>query len=152
MMSALATLSAQGGGFGSGMGWNDNLNLTSDQIKQIEAFHSDFRKSQIEARREIKNLRLNLQELLRSEHPDQGAIDEVLAKIEKKETSMEQLRVDHHWMIRDLLTDQQKSLFDQHSFERGMGHHGRNDFKGHMGGKGSSGMGNGHGEDHMNGM
>ena len=50
MLMLIGGLAAQPGGFGRGMGWNDELNLTSDQIKQIEAYRADFRKQQIDLR------------------------------------------------------------------------------------------------------
>ncbi len=120
MLILISGLAAQGTGFSRGMGWNDDLNLTSEQIKQIEEYRVEFRKQQIDLRADLQKLRLELQVLLKADNPDQKAIDKQLEKIQVKELAMEKLRVAHHLQVRELLTDEQKVLFDQHSFGRGM--------------------------------
>lgn len=126
LLVLMAGLSAQGrGGFGRGIGWNDDLNLTTEQIKQIDGFRTDFRKAQIDVRADMQKLRLELKELMQVDNPNQKAIDAQLEKIQDKELALEKLRVRHQLEVRSLLTDEQKVLFDQHSFDRGRGHSGK---------------------------
>lgn len=123
MLILIGGLIAQPGGFGPGMGlsWNDELNLTTDQIKQIEQFRNEFLKEQIDLRAAMQKMRIDLQELLRADDPDQKAINSLLDEIQDKELTMNKLRVAHHLQVRELLTDEQKALFDQHSLRRERG-------------------------------
>ena len=75
MLILVTGLFGQGrSGFGRELGWNDDLNLTSEQIKQIDSYRTDFRKTQIDLRADIQKMRLDLQDLLRSDDPNQKAI------------------------------------------------------------------------------
>ena len=133
MLILVTGLFGQGrSGFGREMGWNDDLNLTSEQIKQIDSYRTDFRKTQIDLRADIQKMRLDMQDLLRTDDPNQKAINSQLEKIQAKELAMDKSRIEHHLQVRELLTDDQKALFDQHSLNRGMGHQG----KGRMDGRG----------------
>ncbi|NQU27876.1 MAG: Spy/CpxP family protein refolding chaperone [Candidatus Marinimicrobia bacterium] len=148
MLILITSVFGQGrGGFGRELGWNDDLNLTSEQIKKIDSYRTDFRKEQIDLRADIQKMRLDLQDLLRTDEPNQKAINNQLEKIQAKELAMEKLRVEHHLQVRELLTDEQKTLFDQHSLNRGMGRHGKGRMDGRGDRDGSGGRGNdrGHG-------
>ncbi|NQT96170.1 MAG: Spy/CpxP family protein refolding chaperone [Candidatus Marinimicrobia bacterium] len=146
LLVLMTGLSAQGrGGFGPGFGWNDDLNLTTEQIKQIDGFRTDFRKNQIDVRADMQKLRLELKELMQVDDPNQKAIDSQLKKIQDKELALEKLRVAHQLEVRAILTDDQKVLFDQHSFGKGMGRHHKGNRGGDRDGRGPGSGGNKHG-------
>ena len=146
LLVLMTGLSAQGrGGFGRGIGWNDDLNLTTEQIKQIDGFRTDFRKAQIDVRADMQKLRLELKELMQVDNPNQKVIDAQLENIQDQELAMEKLRVAHQLDVRALLTDEQKVLFDQHSFGQGMGRHHKGNRSGDQDGRGLGGGRNKHG-------
>ncbi|MFH1850753.1 MAG: Spy/CpxP family protein refolding chaperone [Candidatus Neomarinimicrobiota bacterium] len=139
LMTALASAQMRGH-HDPGMGWDPELNLTTEQIKQIDQFRSGFQKDRIDLQADVAKLRIELRELTRADDPNQKAINAVLEKISTRELALEKLRVEHRLQVRGLLTEEQKVLFDQQPLGRGMGQKGQGRHDGVCDGSGPKGM------------
>ncbi len=100
------------------------LNLTTEQSDKIEALKLDFQKQQIDQRADVQKLHLEMKELMRADKPNRKAINSTLEKISGKQLVMKKMHVNHRLDVRELLTDEQKEIFDQHAMRKGHGRQG----------------------------
>lgn len=131
-------------GAGKKQSWNNELNLTNDQIQAHEVISDQFQKENIRIRAEIKILRLELKQVMKASSPDNVVLDRTLESISAKEAELEKNRVEYRMALRSMLTDDQKVIFDSRGSGFGMG----NDHRGQRGlnsGGRCDGMGSGKG-------
>ncbi len=87
-------------------------NLTDEQNAKIETMKIEHLKVRNQHQAEMAELRASKRKLMIAEKPDQKAIDAVLEKMGAKQTEMHKAAAAHKLAIRNLLTDEQKVVFD----------------------------------------
>ncbi len=97
----------------------DQLNLTPQQVEQIQKLRTAFQTKAIDLRANQQKLRLELNEQLRADSPNRRAINATLDKIAAEKVALEKLQVGHRLDVRALLTDEQKQIFEARPFGRG---------------------------------
>ncbi len=88
------------------------LNLTPDQMAKIQEMRLEFQKESLSMWTELQNLNFELRALY-LEDTGQEKIDAKLDQLDAMELELEKKWVVHQSQIRDLLTDEQKVMFDQ---------------------------------------
>jgi hypothetical protein len=94
-----------------------DLELTSEQIRQIEEMEFKFQQEILPLETDLEMQYLEIRRM-DAQNAEQAKIDAKLDKIDKMEIELDQKYQAHQMKIRDLLTDRQKMLFDQ---EGGLG-------------------------------
>ena len=89
--------------------------LNADQMKKIQKLRLDFQKEMLPLKTKIKAAKLDLDGLI-METADQKEIDKKIEEIGKMKIELEKKRIAHWMTIRNLLTDEQKAMFDLHKF------------------------------------
>lgn len=117
-------LTAQPGNTRGYYGWSNQLDLTTEQIQQINELRSDYRINRISSQADVAALRLELRQLMIADKPNQRKIDAKLKTIRAKEADIDNIWVQHRLSIRSLLTDEQQVLYDSRSM-MGRGGYGR---------------------------
>ncbi len=116
------------------------LNLTEEQMERIEEMRLQFEKEILPLETELQTHYSELR-LMYAKNQEQAKIDGKLFQIDKMEIELERRFEAHQMNIRNLLTDEQKMLFDQEGgFGMGLGM----DYGGGYGR--SPGMGRGYGQ------
>jgi Spy/CpxP family protein refolding chaperone len=113
----------------------DMLDLTEDQSAKIEKIRLDALKKTTELQNQIREKRAKLISLQTADNADMKAIDKLIDEIAALRTQIQKVNAKKHQDIRNLLTADQKVIFDKNFSSRGCGH-GR-------AGKGNRGGGNG---------
>ncbi len=105
----------------AGMPCLQGLNLTSDQLAKINALHEKYYKETSEDRVSLMEKREQLTLLLYNEKWKQGKIDEKVDEIAQLRGNLtkEELNLAHE--IRDVLTPDQRALWDASNGRFGMG-------------------------------
>jgi len=93
--------------------------LTDLQKKEIEKIGLDMKKQSLPITNELREKRAHLQTLKTTEPIDQAAIDKEIEEVGKLRTNLAKLREDTRIKIRNVLTDEQKIVFDS----KGQGKH-----------------------------
>ncbi len=109
----------------------DELNLTADQKQQFEAIHADAAKEQIDRRAAISKARVELQQLLRTDKPDQSSIEKKVGEIAGLESQIRTKRIDTWFRVNRLLNADQQLLWKK-GLEQRMVHGRRSAMKGRM--------------------
>ena len=103
------------------LSWGNELNLTTEQLGQINQLRSQYRAQCIELQADLQKLQLELRGLMQAERTNQKAIDATLAKIANQRQTLNQVWVQHRLEVRALLTDEQRVLFDARPLGTGPG-------------------------------
>ena len=90
------------------------LNLTDEQIIAINKLEIQLEKELTPFLIELRNLFIELDELELQRDPDSKKIDGLIEKIEGLEDEVIQKEIQLEKKIRDLLTDEQKTVFDHY--------------------------------------
>lgn len=96
----------------SRMMYFNGLDLTEEQINKIQEMRLDFQKEILELRTQLQGQYLALRSLNLKGEP-QEKIDDKISQIEKLSLELEQKYLAHRDQIRELLTDEQKAMFDR---------------------------------------
>ncbi|MCK4932939.1 MAG: hypothetical protein KAT01_12265, partial [Candidatus Aminicenantes bacterium] len=97
------------------------LNLTEEQMERIEEMRLQFEKEILPLETELQTHYSELR-LMYAKNQEQAKIDGKLFQIDKMEIELERRFEAHQMNIRNLLTDEQKMLFDQEGgFGMGLG-------------------------------
>jgi len=96
----------------SRMMYFNGLDLTEEQINKIQEKRLDFQKEILELRTQLQGQYLALRSLNLKGEP-QEKIDDKISQIEKLSLELEQKYLAHRDQIRELLTDEQKAMFDR---------------------------------------
>ncbi len=129
ILSSVILTAQPGKARGGYYGWSDQLNLTTEQIKEINTLRTEYMKERMSAQADVASLRLDLRQLMIAEDPNQRKIKAQLKKIHTKEAAIEDVWVQHRLNIRAQLTEEQRVLYDSKP----------------MLGRGGNGRGNGRG-------
>ena len=111
-ISALQGLSQQSRQSGADPYYDYGLNLTSEQMARIQTLRLEFQKEILSLRTQLQTQYLELRTMYLNEI-DQAKINAKIDQISKLEVEFEQKFMAHQAQIRDLLTDEQKVLFDR---------------------------------------
>jgi Spy/CpxP family protein refolding chaperone len=90
-----------------------NLNLTTDQITQIQKLQLEFRKAILPLQVKLDQYDLEVRSLY-AQGADESQIEAKINQIEKIDLELENKFMEHNRRIRDLLSDEQKFLFDRY--------------------------------------
>jgi Spy/CpxP family protein refolding chaperone len=85
------------------------LDLTQDQKDRIAGIHDAHARAMIQSRADLRIARLELGKLLRSETPDERAIDAQIDRIASIRAAMAKSRVGAHLELRSILTEEQRA-------------------------------------------
>ena len=122
LLITTAAFAQPGRGFGMARpGLGDQLNLTPQQVEQIQKLRTKFQTECIDQRADLQKLRLELRGQMQADKPNKRTIDATLDKIAAKNAALEKLQVGHSLEVRALLTDEQKKVFGSRPFGRGRG-------------------------------
>jgi len=124
-----------------------SLELTSDQIKQIDDARFEMKKELIPLQADLKLAKLELHEMIRSE-ASTDVIDKKIDELGAIESKIQKIKIRQKLQFRDALTDEQKKKLEtMPGCGLGMG-------RGHgscCGGRGGHGFGSAHGKQSSSG-
>ena len=103
----------------SRQGWKAQLNLTDEQSAKIEAIKLASSEGFIARRNKINELEAQLNSAMTGETINKAQANNLIEEIAKLKAENQKARVDDHFKIRALLTDQQKVIMDQHRSQSG---------------------------------
>ncbi len=104
---------AQGRNGSRMMTWDENLNLTTEQMQQITELREAMQPAMMEIRQDIRTLELELRQLTRSDDPDAVRMSELETSIAEYQTAVDAIMSGHRDQIRSFLTEDQQLIFDQ---------------------------------------
>jgi Spy/CpxP family protein refolding chaperone len=125
----------QGGMYGRGRahggeGWGGGdygyhrlaaLNLTQEQRDRIAGVRDTQARAMVQSRADLQLARLDLQKLLRSDTPDQNAIDAQIDRMAAIRAGMMKERVGARLQVRSILTPEQRSKLHEGRWRAGGG-------------------------------
>lgn len=119
---------------GMGRGMNMLPDLTEEQQSKIEDLHISFYKSVKPTKDKLAELKVKMRTLSTAEKVDMGDINDLIDEIGALKIKLAKMQAAHHQKVRELLTEKQRIIFDQH---RGRGDGmGRGNGMGQRGGNG----------------
>lgn len=123
-------------------GMHECLELTAEQLKQVEGFKFEMKKKLIPIQADLKLANLEFHEMM-SGDASADALDKKIDEIGAIEVKIQKIKIRHKLQFRDILTDEQKKKCESmqgfgHGFGKGHGACG--------GGKGGHGFGAGYGD------
>ncbi|SMO78711.1 Spy/CpxP family protein refolding chaperone [Gracilimonas mengyeensis] len=95
------------------------LNLSDEQRTQIDELYVENQQEMLPLRNELREKQARLRTLQISANYDAGAVNDLLEEIGALRTEMSIKRNEHHQEVRNLLTDEQRILFDNRPFRNG---------------------------------
>jgi Spy/CpxP family protein refolding chaperone len=101
-------------------GMVDELGLTEPQRQQMRALHTEARKAGIRARADLQLKRLELEELLEADEPNQAAIDKTIGELNDLRATAFKRRIDQRLAFHRLLTPEQRGKLKTFREHRGM--------------------------------
>lgn len=108
--------------FGSGKRLMEQLDLSTEQMNQMKKLRLEHQKEILPIQTKIKTARLEMQ-TLKLDQADQNSIEKKIEEIGKLRIELQKKRYAHHLAVREILTDEQKAIFD--SLPKKVGRHGR---------------------------
>lgn len=97
------------------------LNLTEEQMDKMQQMRFENQKWMIDMKAKLEHKMLELREYTHM-NPNEKKALAVAEEIGKLRTEMEKNRISQHFKMRNLLTAEQKEIFDNMGFMGGMGH------------------------------
>lgn len=92
--------------------------LTENQKAQIKDIREESREKMEPQREEMKKLRSKMMELKSAENPDQEQINRLIDEQAKLKAQMEKTRTASELKVRELLTPEQRKVFDAQQKEK----------------------------------
>ncbi|MGB9663387.1 MAG: Spy/CpxP family protein refolding chaperone [Ignavibacteria bacterium] len=89
----------------------DKLNLTDQQINQLEKLRDQHWKKMSEYRDELAKMRIDIRAEWRKDNPDKKKIESLMNKMNEIHSKMNQDRLNHWFDIFNLLDEKQKEKF-----------------------------------------
>jgi Spy/CpxP family protein refolding chaperone len=86
--------------------------LTDEQQEQIKDLRVDQMKQMTRYRNNLMEKRATLRKLQTQENPDMDAINNIIEEMGNIRTEMYKDRAEHHQEIREILTEEQRAVFD----------------------------------------
>lgn len=106
-------------------------NLTDEQKEQIKAIRLNGQKEALPLRNELMEKKARLRTLTTSEDYNENSVNNTIDEISELEASLMKLRQNHRQEVREILTEEQRIIFDSAS-QRGK-RKGNNDQRGKRG-------------------
>lgn len=106
-------------------------NLTDEQKEQIKAIRLNGQKEALPLRNELMEKKARLRTLTTSEDYNENSVNNTIDDISELEASLMKLRQNHRQEVREILTEEQRIVFDSAS-QRGK-RKGNNDQRGKRG-------------------
>ncbi len=100
----------------------DKLDLTTGQEAQLSELRTQHQKQMIDKRGELQKLRLSIRQEMRQETPDMSAIENMVEQQGELRIEMKLARVSHWNNVREVLTPEQREIWQEH--RRGFGEFG----------------------------
>lgn len=97
----------------------EDLGLTDEQHQQLRALHSEGRKAGIRSGADVEIKRMELEELLEADEPNQAAIDKAVRELNDLRGAAFKRRIDHRLEFSRLLTPEQRSKLKNFREQRG---------------------------------
>ena len=94
--------------------WSDQLELTDEQKEKIDEINLASSKEFTQRQNKINELEAQLTTTLTGDNVDKSKADKLIDEIGKLRAENRKERIADHLKIRELLTDKQKLIFDQH--------------------------------------
>jgi len=91
----------------------DQLNLTDDQKSKIDEIKLASGKNSLQRQNKINELEAQLTSAITQDKVDKSKVNSLIDEIGKLRTENRKARMDDHLKIRELLTDNQRIIFDQ---------------------------------------
>lgn len=110
---------ASGGRLGPGGDMMEEMGLTDEQHQQLRALHSEGRKAGIRSHADLEIKRMELQELLEADEPNQAAIDKAVRELNDLRGATLKRHIDHRLAFRNVLSPEQRSKFKKLHHQRG---------------------------------
>jgi Spy/CpxP family protein refolding chaperone len=104
---------------GPGGGPMDELGLTEEQQEKLRALHTEGRKAGIRSRADMQLKRMELEELLEADEPNQAAIDKTLRELNDLRGAALKRHIDQRLGFQRLLTAEQRAKFKSFRMQRG---------------------------------
>lgn len=86
--------------------------LTDEQQEQIKDLRVDQMEQMTRYRNNLMEKRATLRKLQTQDNPDMDAINNTIEEMGEMRTEMNKARAEHHQEIRELLTEEQRAIFD----------------------------------------
>jgi Spy/CpxP family protein refolding chaperone len=103
---------------GPGFCNDSGLKLTDDQKAKIKEIHMASYKEMKELQNQMGELKAKQRTLTTADKTDMNAINANIDEISKVMNKMMKIRAANHQQVRNLLTDEQKMLFDSKAMQR----------------------------------
>ncbi len=117
---------------GSGFGIENRIpDLTDTQKEKIKAERTKNMKGMLPLKNTLNEKQAHLKTISTAEKVDMNQVNKTIDEIGTIKTTMMKKRAAHKQIIRNILTEDQRVMFDMHSSKRNKKHH-----KGNMGHKG----------------
>lgn len=96
------------------------LGLSDAQVSQLRTLRFEAAKAGLQARTDVKLKRLELQELMQADEPNQAAIDKTLRGLADAQYALMKNRIQHQLAMRQVLTPEQRKKMEgmKHQFMR----------------------------------
>lgn len=101
-------------------GMMEDLGLTEEQQEELRALHNQGRKAGIRSHADAQIKRMELEELLEADEPNQVAIDKTIRELNDLRGAALKRHIDQRLAFRGLLTPEQRSTFKKLHRQRGM--------------------------------
>ncbi len=115
----MGSIALAGMGKGSRWMWDEDLDLSNEQIKKIQILQENIRLSKYDIQSEIKRMRIQLDQMENQSTPDIAAMTELLSDIKKQEVALGKMIITHRQKIKEILTEGQIIIFNQKYSDRG---------------------------------
>jgi Spy/CpxP family protein refolding chaperone len=105
-------------GFGLARLLNDpairqQVGITAEQAATIRQKESDFRKTEIRDRADLRVKRIDLEDLLAADKPDRAAIESKLQEVSIAQLALEKSAIDYRLALRDVISPAQREKLRQ---------------------------------------
>jgi len=92
----------------------EKLNLTDEQRKTMQEMRLKHQKELIPIQGKLKEKRLDLKAEMMADEPNQSKINSIVDEIGKLRTELQKKQIAHRLAIRNILTDEQRAIWDAH--------------------------------------
>ncbi|NOZ62398.1 MAG: periplasmic heavy metal sensor [Calditrichaeota bacterium] len=110
------------------------LNLTAEQQQKVADLRLQHQKDVLPLQTDLRNKQAELKLMMVEEQPNMKRIDKKIDEIGKIKAELKKLQVQHRFAVRQILTPEQRKMFDTHSLMAGKkGFHGKGKHGNHRG-------------------
>lgn len=98
---------------------HERLNLSAEQEQKLMSLRTVHQQQMIDMRAELQKLRLDIRAEMRKDNPDLRAIENLVRRQESLRTEQQLARIKHWNEVRNILTPEQREIWQQ--YRRGLG-------------------------------